>query len=151
MKRIEWEQYFVALSKITAMRSKDPNTKVGAIIVNDRNRILSLGYNGMPNGDDSFPWSREAENEKDKKYPYVIHAEINAVLNASTDLRGTTMYTTLFPCSNCAKFIVQTGITKICYISNFYAGTEDHEISEFILKKGNVAMQQVKDIEITLN
>lgn len=151
MKRIEWEEYFVALSKVTAMRSNDPNTKVGAVIVNDRKRVVSLGYNGMPNGDDSFPWGREGK-EKDKKYPYVIHAEINAVLNATTnDLRGTTMYTTLFPCSNCAKFIVQAGITNICYIDDIYAGTEDWEIAQYILTKGKVQFKQVKDVNITLS
>ena len=110
---ISWDEYFMGIALLSANRSKDPNTQVGACIVNDRNRIMSVGYNGFPAGcdDDVFPWEREG-GEFDTKYPYVCHAELNAILNCTHDLRGCRIYVALFPCNECAKAIIQSGIKE---------------------------------------
>ncbi len=107
---ISWDEYFMGIAMLSACRSKDPNTQVGACIVNDRNRIMSVGYNGFPSGcdDDEFPWEREG-SAFNTKYAYVCHAELNAILNASGDLRGCKVYVALFPCNECAKAIIQSG------------------------------------------
>ena len=120
---ISWDEYFMGIAMLSAMRSKDPNSQVGACIVRD-NKILSLGYNGMPIGcdDDIMPWGREG-NELETKYMYVCHSELNAILNAGKDLHGSTMYVTLFPCNECAKAIIQSGIKEVIYDCNKYEGT----------------------------
>ncbi|CAL8238491.1 unnamed protein product, partial [Lota lota] len=100
----------MAVAVLVSQRSKDPNTKVGACIVSQDNKIVGTGYNGMPNGcgDDLLPWAREAEDRLDTKYPYVCHAELNAIMNKnSADVKNCTMYVTLFPCNECAKLIIQ--------------------------------------------
>ena len=114
------DDMYMLMAKVVSLRSKDPNTQVGSVIVSDSDRILTVGYNGFPNGcsDDEFPWAREAEKEEDTKYPYVVHSELNAILNFRGDLKAlnnATLYVTLFPCHNCAKAIIQTGIKKIYY------------------------------------
>ena len=119
---LNWEEYFMAVAKLTAMRSKDPNTQVGACIVGTDNRILSVGYNGAPNGfdDDKFPWAREG-NPLDTKYLYVCHAERNAILNfkgSRRDLENAVIYVDLFPCNECAKEIIQSGIKEVVYLSD---------------------------------
>ena len=117
---ISWDEYFMGIAMLAARRSKDPNTQVGACIVSPDNIIISTGYNGMPKGcsDDEYPWEREGEATK---YPYVVHAELNAVLNANgRDLRGSRVYVTLFPCNECAKAIIQSGIKEIIYLSDKY-------------------------------
>ena len=111
---LEWDEYFMAIAKLSAMRSKDPSTQVGACIVSNDNRILSIGYNGAPNGfsDEKFPWGRDGKN-LDTKYPYVCHAELNAILNyrgSKKDLEDARIYVDLFPCNECAKIIIQSGI-----------------------------------------
>ncbi|MBQ2774953.1 MAG: dCMP deaminase family protein [Clostridia bacterium] len=118
---ISWDEYFMGIALLSANRSKDPNTQVGACIVNDRNRIMSVGYNGFPAGcdDNSFPWERSGD-EYDTKYPYVCHAELNAILNCSYDLHGCRIYVALFPCNECAKAIIQSGIKEVVYISDKY-------------------------------
>lgn len=126
--RIEWDEYYMAIAKLSAMRSKDPSTQVGACIVGNDNRILSIGYNGAPNGweDENFPWAREGE-PLETKYPYVVHAERNAILNyrgSRKDLEGSRIYVDLFPCNECAKEIIQSGIKEIIYLSDKYAETE---------------------------
>lgn len=118
---ISWDEYFMGIAMLSAMRSKDPNTQVGACIVNDDNIIVSTGYNGMPNGcsDDEYPWERAGENTK---YPFVVHAELNAILNSGgRDVRGSRVYVTLFPCNECAKAIIQSGIKEIIYRSDKYS------------------------------
>lgn len=149
---LNWDQYFMTLAKVSALRSKDPNTQVGTCIVNDKKRVVGLGYNGMPLGNDvDFPWSREGENESETKYSYVIHAEINTILNSTTPLFNTTLYTTLFPCSSCAKTIVQSGIKKVIYLNNFYEKTIDIQISKNILSISGVEIIKIDDIqEITI-
>ena len=122
---ISWDEYFMGVSKLSGMRSKDPNTQVGACIVSNENKILSMGYNGFPNGcsDDEFPWEREGE-PVDTKYPYVTHSELNAILNyRGGSLEGTKLYVSLFPCNECAKAIIQAGIKTVVYDSDKYNGT----------------------------
>jgi len=117
-----WNEYFMGLSQLTAQRSKDPSSQVGCVIVDDMNKIIGLGYNGLPNGcnDDHFSWNRP------EKYFYIIHAEMNAIINCNDfkSLKGATLYTTLFPCSECAKIIIQTGIKKIIYDDDKYIDQE---------------------------
>lgn len=123
---LSWDQYFMGIALLSAQRSKDPNTQVGACIVGENNRILSVGYNGMPSGcsDDEMPWDREGSPLK-SKYFFVCHAELNAILNYSGgSLAGATCYSTLFPCNECAKAIIQSGIKEIVYLSDKYSESE---------------------------
>ncbi|QKT05329.1 cytidine deaminase [Mycoplasma sp. OR1901] len=150
-KIINWDQYFMALTKLSALRSKDPNTKVGACIINARKRVIGMGYNGMPSGNDNdFPWTRDAKEEKDNKYPYVVHAEINAILNSTTQLENAVLYTSLFPCSNCSKTIVQSGIKEIVYLEDKYHDTDDAWISRKILKDSGIKTRKLEPLNITL-
>lgn len=123
---ISWDEYFMGVAYLSSMRSKDPNTQVGACIVSEDNKILSMGYNGLPTGcdDDEFPWVRESENPLDNKYFYSTHSELNAILNyRGGSLEGAKIYVTLFPCNECAKAIIQCGIKKIIYADDKYADT----------------------------
>ncbi len=122
---ISWDEYFMGVAHLSGMRSKDPNTQVGACIVSDENKILSMGYNGFPRGcsDDDFPWEREGQ-ENETKYPFVTHSELNAILNyRGGSLEGTKLYVSLFPCNECAKAIIQAGIRTVVYDSDKYNGT----------------------------
>lgn len=122
---ISWDEYFMGIAKMSALRSKDPNTQVGACIVSGDNKILSMGYNGLPIGcsDDEFPWTREGE-PLDNKYMYTAHSELNAILNyRGGNLEGAKMYVTLFPCNECAKAIIQAGIKTIVYDCDKYSDT----------------------------
>lgn len=115
-----WDETFMAMAEVVKERSKDPSTQVGAVIVTPDNRVLSLGYNGAPNGypDETFPWGKESEDELETKYPFVIHAERNAVLNFRGTLRefqNAVVYVTHFPCNECAKELIQVGIKKVIY------------------------------------
>lgn len=124
---LSWDEYFMGIAALSAMRSKDPNTQVGACIVGRDMRILSLGYNGMPIGchDDQMPWQNEG-TPLDTKYPFVCHAELNAILNSGIhSLEGAVIYTTLFPCNECAKAIIQSGIKTVVYDSNKYADSDN--------------------------
>ena len=149
MENLSWKKYFAMLAKITALRSKDQTTKVGAIFVDKRNRIIATGYNGMPKGNDKFPWDREGKSIAAIKYSYVVHAEINGVLNATKDLKGATVYTTLFPCSNCAKILSQVEVDKIYYLDDKYHSTEDAGIARFIFDKTNVKYEKLDDVKIS--
>lgn len=123
---LNWDEYFMGVAMLSAARSKDPGTQVGACIVNVENRIMSVGYNGMPYGcsDDVFPWERSGE-ALDTKYPYVCHAELNAILNfRGGSLKGCRVYCTLFPCNECAKAIIQIGITEVIYLEDKYSSSE---------------------------
>ena len=139
---ISWKEYFMSIALLSAQRSKDSNTQVGACIVNDEHKIVSVGYNGMPIGceDDEMPWEREGEY-LDTKYPFVCHAELNAILNCNTDLHGCTLYVTLFPCNECAKAIIQSGIRRVVYLDNKYAGTESILASERMFRMTGVACE----------
>jgi dCMP deaminase len=121
---ISWEKYFMEVAELSAQRSKDPSTQVGCCIVNEDNKIIAMGYNGLPNGcsDDDYPWDRDTEDKENSKYTYVCHAELNAICNSTSSLKGATMYVSLFPCNECAKLIIQTGIKNIVYKSDKYCG-----------------------------
>ena len=138
---INWDEYFMGIAMLAARRSKDPNTQVGACIVSGDNIIISTGYNGMPKGcsDDEFPWERKGENEAATKYPYVVHAELNAILNASgRDLRGSRIYVALFPCNECAKAIIQSGVKEVLYLSDKYKDTMMNLASKRMLDAAGV-------------
>lgn len=137
---LKWDEYFMGIALLSAERSKDPNTSVGACIVSENNKILSVGYNGMPVGcsDDEFPWEREGA-PLDTKYLYVCHAELNAILNyTGTDIRGSRIYTTLFPCNECTKAIIQSGITEIIYLSDKYSGTDSTLAAKTMLRAAGI-------------
>ena len=129
---ITWDEYFMGVAKLSGMRSKDPSTQVGACIVSQDNKILSMGYNGFPIGcsDDEFPWDKKGE-EEDTKYPYVTHSELNAILNyRGGSLAGAKLYVSLFPCNECAKAIIQSGIREIIYYDNKYADSDATKASQ---------------------
>ncbi len=142
---ISWDEYFMGIAMLSAERSKDNNTQVGACIVNKEHKIVAVGYNGMPTGcdDDDMPWEREGETSLDTKYPFVCHAELNAILNRnSANLNECTLYVTLFPCNECAKAIIQSGIKKIVYYDNKYANSESTAASAFLFRKCGVECKQ---------
>ena len=152
---INWDEYFMGVAMLAARRSKDPGTQVGACIVSQDNIIISTGYNGMPKGcsDDLFPWGREGDPEM-TKYPYVVHAELNAILNASgRDLRGSRIFVALFPCNECAKAIIQSGIQEVVYLSDKYKDTPLNQVSKRMLEAAGVKYTQLTPSmeSITLN
>lgn len=136
---ISWDEYFMMVAKVSAFRSKDPNTQVGACIVSSDKKIISCGYNGAPVGlhDDDMPWGRDGDF-LNTKYAYVCHAELNAILNSNADLRGATIYVDLFPCNECAKAIIQSGIKKVIYQSDKYNGTDSNTVSKLLFDKCGV-------------
>jgi len=152
---ISWDEYFMGIALLSAQRSKDPSTQVGACIVNKRNKIVGAGYNGLPAGcnDDEFPWHREG-NMLETKYPYVCHAELNAILNnIGIDLHNCRLYTTLFPCNECAKAIVQSGITEVVYLGDKYADSEVNLASKKILNAAGTVCRKMESslLEIRLS
>ncbi len=145
---LTWDEYFMGIAKLSSMRSKDPNTQVGACIVGSDNRILSIGYNGCPNGfnDDEFPWDREGE-PLNTKYLYVCHAEMNSVLNYRgnrKELESAKIYVDLFPCNECAKIIIQAGIKEVVYLSDKYANTDGTIASKKLFDTCGVKYRQIK-------
>lgn len=154
---ISWDEYFMGIALLSAQRSKDSHTQVGACIVNHENKILSLGYNGMPTGccDDDMPWERNGENPVNTKYMYVCHAELNAILNRSSgSLEGAKLYVTLFPCNECAKAIIQSGIREVIYGDDKYADTAAVIASKMMFKAAGVAIRRYeatgRKIELTV-
>ena len=142
---ISWDEYFMGIAMLAARRSKDPSTQVGACIVSPDNIIISTGYNGMPKGcsDDLFPWERSGEQDR-TKYPYVVHAELNAILNANgRDLRGSRIFVALFPCNECAKAIIQCGIKEVLYLSDKYKDTMLNLVSKRMLDAAGVKYTQL--------
>lgn len=142
---ISWDEYFMGVALLSARRSKDPNTQVGACIVNGQHKIVGAGYNGLPAGcdDDEFPWNKQG-NFLETKYPYICHAELNAILNnIGMDLKGCKIYTALFPCNECAKAIIQSGITEIIFLSDKYAGTDTAKASRMMLDRAGVTCRKV--------
>ncbi len=143
---ISWDEYFMGIALLSANRSKDPCTQVGACIVSAANKIMSVGYNGMPAGcnDDEFPWEREGDTI-DTKYPYVCHAELNAILNNDGgSLAGCKIYVALFPCNECAKAIIQSGIKEVLYLSDKYADTPSVQASKRMFKAAGVVCTKIK-------
>ena len=141
---ISWDEYFMGVAQLAACRSKDPGTQVGACIVSQAHKILSIGYNGFPMGcsDDEYPWCREGE---DNKYLYVAHSELNAILNyRGGSLEGTTLYVTLFPCNECAKAIIQAGIKEVVYDSDKYNNTPTNIAAKKMFEAAGVKCVQYK-------
>ena len=140
---LSWDGYFMGIALLSAQRSKDNHTQVGACIVNEDKKIVSVGYNGMPTGcnDDIMPWEREGEFLQ-TKYPFVCHAELNAILNSSVNLKNCVLYVTLFPCNECAKAIIQSGIKQVIYLDNKYAGTDGVLASEQMFRLSGVKFEQ---------
>ena len=154
---ISWDDYFIGVAILASMRSKDPNTQVGCCIVGEDMTILSTGYNGFPKGcsDDVYPWERVGEHNC-TKYPFVVHAELNAILNASgKSLRGATVYTTLFPCNECAKAIIQSGVARVVYLSDKYAGTDSTVASKRMMDSAGITYSrhesQVEQLVLDFN
>ena len=154
---LSWDDYFMSVALLSGKRSKDPSTQVGACIVNKNNIIESIGYNGLPKGcsDDEFPWGKEGET-LNTKYPFVVHAELNAILNAKgKDLSGCRIYVALFPCNECAKAIIQSGISEVIYLSDKYANTDSVKASKLMFKCAGVKLSQLeathKKIELSFN
>ncbi len=140
---ITWDEAFMGIAKLIAERSKDPSTRVGACIVNSKNRIVATGYNGMPNNvhDDEIPWEREGKT-LETKYPYVCHSELNAILNSTVSLEESRLYVTLFPCNECAKAIIQAGIKEVIYLEDKYRETDSVIASKKMFDLANVKYSQ---------
>ncbi len=154
---ISWDEYFMGVAELSGMRSKDPNTQVGCCIVSEDNKILSMGYNGLPMGcdDDEFPWDREGEEPLRTKYPFVVHGELNAILNyRGGSLEGAKLYVSLFPCNECAKAIIQAGIRTVVYDSDKYEKTPATLASKRMFDAAGVRYYQYirsgREIRITL-
>lgn len=152
---ISWDEYFMGVALLAAERSKDPNTRVGACIVDRQRRILSTGYNGFPQGcsDDEFPWNRDA-SLGETKYNFVVHAELNAILNTrGKSLADSILYVALFPCNECAKAIIQAGVREVIYLSDKYKGTESTEASRRMMTAAGIKLTKFKPTrsEIVLN
>ena len=151
---LSWDEYFMAVALLSSQRSKDPNTQVGACVANKENKIVGVGYNGFPLGcsDDDLPWARTGEF-LETKYPYVCHAELNAVLNSiSRDLRGCRIYVGLFPCNECTKVIIQAGIEEIIYLSDKYADTDVVKASKRMLDTSpNITYRRLITERVSIN
>ena len=155
---LTWEEYFMLVARVSAMRSKDPNTQVGACLVNSDHRIVGIGYNGFPKGchDDFFPWNRDDPDPLKNKYAYVVHAEANAILNKNTyngSQDHTLLYCTLFPCHECAKLIIQSGITEIIYLEDKYPDSWQGKAARVMFNAASISYrlyQGRRDFTITL-
>lgn len=154
---ITWDEYFMGVAKLSGKRSKDPNTQVGCCIVSEENKILSMGYNGFPRGcsDDVFPWTRDGEDPLETKYVYSTHSELNAILNYSGgSLKGAKLYVSLFPCNECAKAIIQSGIVEVIYDCDKYADTPSVIASKRMMDAAGVVYRKYESsdrvIEIEL-
>jgi dCMP deaminase len=140
---ISWDEYFMGVAMISAMRSKDPNSQIGACIVDENNHIIATGYNGLPIGcsDENFPWKREGKR-LETKYPYIVHAEANAITNATKDLKDCRIYVPLFPCNECAKLIIQSGIKEVIYIVDKYNNLDEYIASRKMLNASGIKLRE---------
>ncbi len=148
---ISWDNYFMGVAILSGLRSKDPNTKVGACIVNKDKRIVGIGYNGFPRGcdDNVFPW-QVSEKYSESKYAYVVHAELNAILNSSQKLEKCSIYVSHFPCNECAKAIIQSGINEVVYEYDKHCETESNIASKKMLAASGVKIRKIKFDTLTL-
>lgn len=146
---ISWDDYFMGVAILSSMRSKDPNTQVGACIVNRDKKIVGIGYNGFPIGinDSEFPWENVGEH-LDTKYPYVVHAEPNAILNSTTSLKNCILYVTLFPCNECAKLIIQAGIKEIIFLEDKYSSSESIIASKKMFDAVGVTYRRINMLKL---
>ena len=151
MSHISWNEYFMGVASLSAKRSKDPSTQVGACVVNEDKRIIGIGYNGFPYGcsDEVYPWGK-SPNYLDSKYPYVVHAEPNAILNCTSSLKGATLYVTLFPCNECAKLIIQSGIKHVVYGCDKYHDEDSYEASRRMFDSAGVTYEKMSQIDIDI-
>lgn len=153
---LSWDEYFMSIALLSAERSKDPNTQVGACIVNGKNKIVGIGYNGFPTGcsDDELPWAREGAFLQ-TKYAYVCHAEVNAILNSNSNIEGCRMYVALFPCNECAKIMIQSGIKELIYLSDKYSETDAVKASKIMFDKAGIKVSLLrvdrKTVTVELN
>lgn len=144
---ISWDEYFMGVALLSAKRSKDPSTQIGCCIVSPDNIIVSVGYNGLPKNcsDDEYPWERQGDSLEKVKYPYIVHAELNAILNAGgRDLRNCKLYCSMHPCNECAKAIIQSGIKEVYYLSDKYASLDIYKISKRMLASAGVLSFEMK-------
>lgn len=154
MKRTDyicWNDYFMNIAILSAMRSKDPSTQVGCCIVNNSNRIVSVGYNGLPNrcNDDDFPWEKNSSDPLENKYLFVVHAEANSLMNLNQiDLSNCSMFTTLFPCNECAKLIIQSGIRKIYFLDDKYKDDKNNVASKKMFDCSGVIYEKITPVQI---
>jgi dCMP deaminase len=148
---IDWDTYFMGVADLSAMRSKDDTSQVGACIVNEKNHIVGIGYNGFPIGcsDDELPWEREGDF-LNSKYAYVVHAEANAILNASTRLDGSRIYVTLFPCNECAKLLIQSGIKEVIYLEDKYPDLDMTKASKKLMNMAGVSYRQLNHYHVRI-
>lgn len=149
---LRWDDYFMGVADLSAKRSKDDTSQVGACIVNERNHIVGIGYNGFPIGcsDDDLPWEREGDF-LDTKYAYVVHAEANAILNSSTDLLGSRIYVTLFPCNECAKLIIQSGIKEVVYLEDKYPDLDMTMASKKLFDMAKIQYRPLNNYKVQIN
>ncbi|XMB72538.1 dCMP deaminase family protein [Mycoplasmatota bacterium WC30] len=149
---ISWDEYFMGVANLSALRSKDDTSQVGACIVDQKNHIVGIGYNGLPIGcsDDEFPWEREG-GFLDTKYAYVVHAEANAILNSNVDLDGSRIYVTLFPCNECAKLIIQSGIKEVIFLSDKYRDSEIFVASRKLFDKAGIKLTKLVNYKIKVS
>lgn len=149
-KVISWDEYFMGVAKLSAYRSKDPNTQVGACIVNEDKKIVGVGYNGLPWGceDEFFPWEVRTGDLEKTKYPYVVHAELNAILNSTSNLKNCKIYVSLFPCHECVKAIIQSGIKEIIYEDEKYSGTSSDIAAKRMLEAAGVKYTKIPAFDI---
>lgn len=154
-KNISWDEYFMGMAVLSSLRSKDPSTQVGAVIVNSENKVVSIGYNGMPRNiaDDDLTWNKG--EGLDSKYLYVCHAELNAILNSrnGSSLNNCTVYVTLFPCNECTKALIQVGIKEVVYLEDKYGDTVGTQASKKMLKLAGIKVRQYngKNVEIKVS
>jgi dCMP deaminase len=142
---LNWDEYFMLQAMIASFRSKDPNTKVGCVFVDEKNHQLTMGYNGFVAGFDEskLPWGKDKTVELEhQKYGYVVHSEANAILHAKTNLKNSRVYVTLFPCHECAKMIATVGVKEVVYLSNKYEGTTENNIAKKIFEMGNIKFRK---------
>lgn len=151
--KINWDTYFLAMVELISMRSSDPNTKVGSVIVNDNNQVIATGYNSLARGlkDENYPWINDlSKGVENTKYAYIVHSESNAIVSSKQDLSGYTLYTSLFPCNECAKLIIQAGISKIIYSCDKYKDTPLAKASRKMLTESKVELFQKDAVAVEI-
>lgn len=150
---ITWDEYFMGVAVLSSKRSKDPVAQVGACIVNPDRKIIGIGYNGFPTGcsDLEFPWGKESENALETKYPYVVHAEPNAILNSTSSLKGATLYVTRFPCHECAKLIIQSGIIEVVYSQDKHPEEVSFKAAKKMFAAVGIKCRQMKEIKVNIS
>lgn len=149
---ISWDEYFMGVALLSSMRSKDPSTQVGACVASQENKVVTMGYNGMPVriNDDIMPWGRVGKDELDNKYLYVCHAEFNAILNSRGSVRDCKIYVTLFPCNECAKAIIQSGIKEVIYMDDKYDGALNNLASKRLFNLAGVKYRKYEGRKIDI-